>query len=110
MSFQRDFGSAARLFASSLCFSLLCLPAVAAEPIAGSALRVTKDPASGQLDITDADRPVFRYNYQTIEPGERLSQIHSNNWKYPLQLRESSPRSIRVHWRSFAVDLNSCFP
>ena len=30
------------------------------------------------------------------------------NWNHHLRSRESSTRSIRVHWRSFAVDLNSC--
>jgi hypothetical protein len=34
-----------------------------------------KDPASGQFDITDDGRPVLRYNYATIEPGDFITNV-----------------------------------
>jgi hypothetical protein len=36
----------------------------------------------GQVDITDNGKPVLRYNYRTIEPGDRLKQIAEPNLKY----------------------------
>jgi hypothetical protein len=44
---------------------------------------VTKqDPASGQYYISDAARPVLRYNYATIEPGDLLTNITAANRIY----------------------------
>jgi hypothetical protein len=36
----------------------------------------------GQVDITEDGKPVLRYNYRTIEPGERLKQISEPNLIY----------------------------
>ncbi len=36
----------------------------------------------GQVDITEAGKPALRYNYRTIEPGERLKQIAEPNLIY----------------------------
>ena len=41
-----------------------------------------KDDASGQFDVTETGRNVLRYNYATIEPGERLSTIDPGNRIY----------------------------
>lgn len=38
--------------------------------------------ADGQVDITENGKPVLRYNYRTIEPGERLKQIAEPNLIY----------------------------
>jgi len=38
--------------------------------------------ADGQVDITENGKPVLRYNYRTIEPGELLKQIAEPNLKY----------------------------
>ena len=40
------------------------------------------DAASGQFDITDAGRPVLRYNYATIEPGDLLTNVAPGNRIY----------------------------
>lgn len=34
-----------------------------------------EDAASGQFDITDAGQPVLRYNYATIEPDDRMTNV-----------------------------------
>jgi hypothetical protein len=41
-----------------------------------------QDPASGQFDITDAGKPVLRYNYASIEPGDIISQVATNSRIY----------------------------
>ncbi len=43
----------------------------AAEP----QLLAAKDSSSGQFDITDGGKPVLRYNYATIEPGDIISNV-----------------------------------
>ena len=40
------------------------------------------DPGTGQIDITDAGKPVLRYNYRIIEPGDLLNRVHPDNCKY----------------------------
>lgn len=46
-------------------------------------MKAFEDPASGQFVITDADRPVLRYNYRTVEPSsEFLQQIRPKSRKY----------------------------
>ena len=43
------------------------------ESTSQESVSAAKDAASGQFDVTEAGRPVLRYNYATIEPGERLN-------------------------------------
>src|SRR6266516_5415775 len=43
----------------------------------------------------------------TIQMGNRQLTPIDSNLGHPLRMRRRSIRSIRVHWRSFAVDLNS---
>lgn len=45
-------------------------------------MQVEKDPTTGQINITEAGKPVLRYNYQVVPPGHRLDQISSNNLLY----------------------------
>lgn len=47
--------------------------------------------ADGQVDITEDGKPVLRYNYRTIEPGERLKEIAAPNLIY------ARPRSDYIH-------------
>lgn len=62
--------------------------AVAAEePV----MRAAVDPVSEQVEVTDAGKPVLRYNYQTVKPGPVLEKIASNNLKYAV------PRSDYIH-------------
>jgi hypothetical protein len=37
---------------------------------------------SGQVDFTETGRPVLRYNYRTIEPGDLLNQVTEGNRIY----------------------------
>lgn len=53
-------------------------PAHSAEP----PMQAWRDPASGQVDLRENGQPVLRYNYQTIEPGERLQKISAANQIY----------------------------
>lgn len=50
-----------------------------------------RDPASGQIDIFEGSKPVLRYNYQTVEPGELLNKVTPANRIY------ARPRSDYIH-------------
>lgn len=45
-------------------------------------MRAAVDPRSGQIEITEAGKPVLRYNYQTIEPGAVLDKVAAGNRIY----------------------------
>jgi hypothetical protein len=45
-------------------------------------MRVRRDEASGQYDVSEAGKPVLRYNYQTNEPGALLAKVAPGNLKY----------------------------
>jgi hypothetical protein len=45
-------------------------------------MQATRDLASGQIDITDSGKPVLRYNYKTVEPGEMLDKVTPGNRIY----------------------------
>ena len=47
-----------------------------------SIMQTTRDLASGQIDITDDGKPVLRYNYQTVEPGDMLDKVTPANRIY----------------------------
>ena len=40
------------------------------------------DPASGQIDISESGKPVLRYNYKTVDPGEVLDKVTPANRVY----------------------------
>ena len=46
------------------------------------AMQARQDPASGQIDISESGKPVLRYNYKTIEPGELLDKVTPANRIY----------------------------
>ena len=54
-------------------------------------MQATRDLAGGQLHITDNGKPVLRYNYQTVEPGEVLDKVAPGNLIY------ARPRSDYIH-------------
>ena len=45
-------------------------------------MQAARDPASGQIDITDHGKPVLRYNYKTVEPGELVDKVTPANRIY----------------------------
>jgi hypothetical protein len=45
-------------------------------------MQAARDLASGQIDITDNGKPVLRYNYKTVEPGEMLEKVTPANRIY----------------------------
>ena len=45
-------------------------------------MKATRDVTSGQIDITDSGKPVLRYNYKTVEPGEMLNKVTPGNLIY----------------------------
>ncbi len=53
-----------------------------ASEVAGPAISAQADPHSGQFDITDAQKPVLRYNYATVEPGAIISEVATNSRIY----------------------------
>ena len=44
----------------------------------------SRDPASGQVDIWEGEKPVLRYNYKAVEPGEVLDKVTPGNRKYAV--------------------------
>jgi hypothetical protein len=48
----------------------------------GDEVTAKQDAESGQFDITEAGKPVLRYNYSTIEPGAPLEKVTADNRKY----------------------------
>jgi hypothetical protein len=56
----------------------------AGEPGKRSAflMEARRDPASGQIDIFEGGKPVLRYNYKTVEPGEVLDKVTPANRIY----------------------------
>ena len=63
----------------------------AAAVSAPGTMRADTDPVSGQLIITEQGRPVLRYNYRTVEPGDLLQKVDAANLKY------AKPRSNYIH-------------
>ena len=45
-------------------------------------MQALKDPVSGQVEITEAGRPVLQYNYQTMDPGAVLDKVAAGNRIY----------------------------
>jgi hypothetical protein len=45
-------------------------------------MQAARDLASGQIDITDGGKPVLRYNYKTVEPGDMLDKVTPANRIY----------------------------
>jgi hypothetical protein len=45
-------------------------------------MQAKRDPATGQIDITDDGKPVLRYNYKAVEPGEILEKVTPANRIY----------------------------
>jgi hypothetical protein len=54
-------------------------------------IEAVQDAKTGQLVIREGGKAVLQYNYQTIEPGELLSQVAEPNLKY------ARPRSNYIH-------------
>jgi hypothetical protein len=64
----------------------------AANAAAAAAVRAIWDSASGQIDVVEGDRPVLRYNYQTVQPPDGfLGCVQPANRKY------GRPRSDYIH-------------
>ena len=63
-------------------------PAVAAVPARvrpdsiASVMRAARDPATGQVEITEHGKAVLRYNDRAVEPGEVLEQVSEGNRIY----------------------------
>jgi hypothetical protein len=45
-------------------------------------MQAAQDSASGQIDISEGAKPVLRYNYKTVEPGEVLDKVTPANRIY----------------------------
>jgi len=48
----------------------------------GGKVIVKQDAEGGRFDITEAGKPVLRYSYATIEPGDLLEKVAPDNRKY----------------------------
>lgn len=49
---------------------------------AAPAITAKRDSAAGQFDVTDGGKPVLRYNYATIEPGDIIDKVAANSRIY----------------------------
>jgi hypothetical protein len=54
-------------------------------------LQAKSDPRTGQIEVTEAGKPVLRYNYATNDPGALLERVQPENRKY------ARPRSDYIH-------------
>jgi hypothetical protein len=45
-------------------------------------MRVRRDEATGQFELSEAGKPVLRYNYWTNDPGEVLARVKADDRKY----------------------------
>ena len=65
----------------------------AGEPANRSAvvMEARRNPTSGQIDIFEGGKPVLRYNYKTVEPGDVLDKVTPANRIY------ARPRSDYIH-------------
>jgi hypothetical protein len=63
-------------------FAWLLLSAGTTLATGSEAMEAKLDAGTGQILITDAGKPVLRYNYRSVEPGDRLNQIRPENLKY----------------------------
>ena len=54
-------------------------------------MRAFENPSDHQVDLSEAGRPVLRYNWQRIEPGAVLQQVSEANRMY------ARPRSDYIH-------------
>jgi hypothetical protein len=45
-------------------------------------MHVGRDEATGQLELSEAGKPVLRYNYQTNDPGDVLARVRPDDRKY----------------------------
>lgn len=61
--------------------ALLTLTGQAGEALPAGMMAV-QDPSTGQVEFTEAGRPVLRYNYRSIEPGDLLNQVTEGNRIY----------------------------
>ncbi len=64
---------------------------LAESPPAEPLMRAAIDASSGQPMVTEGGRPVLRYNFQTLSPGDILSSISEANRIY------ARPRSDYIH-------------
>ncbi len=92
MRAQTSVGATKQALVALLLFSLLCPSATpAADAPLAQAMQARRDPASGQIDIIDDGKPVLRYSYKTVEPGEVLEKVTPANRIY------ARPRSDYIH-------------
>ena len=54
----------------------VCLIVFALFPSCKTAMRAAEDPATGQIIISDGDKPVLQYNYSTVY-RERCGGYHA---------------------------------
>jgi hypothetical protein len=47
-------------------------------------VQASRDSATGQYEVSEAGRPLLRYNYATVEPGDVLKDIAEGNRKYAV--------------------------
>ena len=63
-----------------------------AAATAAPAVRAICDPASGQINVVEGNRPVLRYNYHVVQPpAGLLDRVQADSRKY------AQPRSDYIH-------------
>lgn len=67
--------------------SLVAAPTTSGKEPIMKARRTT----DGQVELTEGDKPVLRYNYSTVEPGDVLARVSQANRIY------AKPRSDYIH-------------
>ena len=70
-----------------------------AEASPAPIMQARQDPASGQIDISESGKPVLRYNYKTVEPGEVLDKVTPANRIYARASERLHPPALRPQRR-----------
>ena len=60
---------------------LVCIIVFALFPSCKTAMRVSKDPVSGQILISDGTMPVLQYNYSTVYEKDAVDTMPANKYK-----------------------------
>ena len=71
-------------YLSPIVLLLIVVPCLA-DAAEGTGMRAFVDPASGQLVIVEAGRPVLQYNHRAVRPSEELlAKVSPGNRKYAV--------------------------
>jgi len=73
-------------------------------------MRARRDPASGQIELSENDTPVLQYNYAPVQPGLVLASIAEPNLKYAVARSDYIHPLYGPHGESLTKDWSKDHP